>query len=55
MKEKKSFAYLLISVVFIVFLWIGFFFIPTLINLNVLEENSEQYEIKITSDTSNQK
>ena len=55
MKEKKSFAYLLISIVFIGFLWIGFFFVPTLIDLYALEEDSKQYEIIITSETSNQK
>ncbi len=48
MKEKKEFFYTLAVIALIICLWLAFFSIPGMMELQTLEEESEQYETKIT-------
>ena len=47
MKQKKEFYYTLSVIVFITCIWLAFFSIPRIMELQALEEESEQYETKI--------
>ncbi len=47
MKEKKEFFYTLAVIVLIICLWLAFFFVPGMMALQTLKEESEQYETKI--------
>ncbi len=47
MKEKKVFIYILAVSAFIIALWLVLFYIPERVELQTLEEESEQYERKI--------
>jgi Tfp pilus assembly protein PilO len=49
MKEKLKFFYTLFAFIFFVFIWIGFFLIPKLYELESLNDESEHYKVILAS------